>query len=106
MSTDKPTPTALAASRVGRLLSGAEPVVTRIEFAPGHEDEAITEQDVAAKLRLMKLAPRMLSATKRARQKLVTYASIYDGDKELRSLLQEWDEILAAAEGRSHQEQS
>ena len=35
---------------------------TRIEFAPGHEDERLTDQDVAAKLRLMKHAPELLAA--------------------------------------------
>lgn len=35
---------------------------TRIEFAPGHEDEPITEQDVAAARRLVDLAPRLLDA--------------------------------------------
>jgi len=44
----------------------AEPVVTRIEFAPGHENERLTDEGVAAKLRLMKAAPKLLEAAQAA----------------------------------------
>jgi hypothetical protein len=44
----------------------AEPVVTRIDFAPGHEDERLTDSAVAGKLRLMKAAPKLLEAAQAA----------------------------------------
>jgi hypothetical protein len=39
-----------------------DPRITRIEFAPGHEDARLTDDEVAAKLRVMKAAPFLLSA--------------------------------------------
>lgn len=42
----------------------------------------------------------MLDALRRGRQKLATYVHVYDGDKELRSLLVAWDAAIARAEGR------
>jgi hypothetical protein len=41
-----------------------EPRVTRIEFAAGHENERLTDEGVAGKLRLMKAAGQMYEALK------------------------------------------
>lgn len=40
----------------------ADPTITRIEFAPGHEDARLTSEQVAALMRKVWLAPRMLAA--------------------------------------------
>jgi hypothetical protein len=39
-----------------------EPRITRIEFAAGHENERLTDEGVAGKLRLMKAAGQMYEA--------------------------------------------
>jgi len=39
-----------------------EPRITRIEFAPGHENERLTDEGVAGKLRVMKAAPVLRDA--------------------------------------------
>jgi hypothetical protein len=72
----------------------AEPTITRIDFAPGHEDEAITERDVAEKLRLMKAAPKLLEACRQAEQWLQGWASAEPYISVLRAAIDE-------AEGRS-----
>lgn len=51
----------------------ADPVVTRIEFAPGHEDAPLTSEQVAALMRKVRLAPRMLAALKEADRLYSTY---------------------------------
>jgi len=51
--------------------------------------------------RLIAAAPDLLEACKAGRQKLVTYVSVYSGDKELRKLLDMWDAAIARAEGRT-----
>lgn len=86
----------------------AEPVVTRIEFAPGHEDERLTEQDVAAKLRLMKLAGRMLAALKALDNHICNnLSSDYPTGIDINDApFLEVRAIVALAEGRSLQEQA
>lgn len=88
---------------------------TRIEFAHGHEDERLTDQDVAAKLRLMKAAPKLLAALKRIEQRIAYYASLAEGDApnieqwaytDQSGDMREVRAAIAEAEGRSLQEQS
>jgi len=57
----KPIPTALTVHD-RRALGVAEPTITRIDFAPGHENERLTDEGVAGKLRLMKAAPVLRDA--------------------------------------------
>jgi hypothetical protein len=40
--------------------------ITRIDFVPGHEDARLTDVQVAAKLRVMKAAPKLLEAAQAA----------------------------------------
>jgi hypothetical protein len=83
-----------AAALAATIQQATEPRVTRIDFAPGHEDEAITERDVAAKLRLMKAAPKLLEACRQAEQWLQGWASAEPYISVLRAAIDE-------AEGRS-----
>jgi hypothetical protein len=78
----------------------ADLTITRIEFAAGHEDARVTSEQVAALMRKVRLAPRMLQALRDGRRKLATYTAVYSGDKELRRLLGEWDALIGEAEGR------
>jgi hypothetical protein len=48
---------------------------------------------------LIEQRDRLVEALKGGRQKLATYQSIYFGDKELRRLLTEWDDLLAKQGG-------
>lgn len=48
---------------------------------------------------LFAAAPELSELVRRGRQKLATYVGIYPGDKELQSLLRDWDSALARAEG-------
>lgn len=59
-----------SAAALARTITDAtsrEPVVTRIEFAPGHEDVRLTDDAIAAKLRLMKAAGQLRDALVAAR---------------------------------------
>jgi len=62
------------------------------------KDRGINET-VIANARLISAAPDLLAVVKLGRQKLATYTSIYDGDKELRMLLERWDSAIAKATG-------
>jgi hypothetical protein len=59
-----------------------------------------TEDEQRANARLIAAAPDLLEVCKRGRQKLATYQHVYEGDKELRSLLSAWDAAIAKAEGK------
>lgn len=81
-------------------------VVTRVEFAPGHEDARLTSEQVAALMRKVRLAPRMLAALKAyvhavavggGDDKASVMAAIRAADNEARA-------VIAEAEGRSPQE--
>jgi hypothetical protein len=71
----------------------AEPAVTRIDFAPGHEDERLTDSAVAGKLLKMKAAGLMYEALRKTK----TCALPTD----VRELV---NAAIAAADGRSDQE--
>ena len=43
--------------------------------------------------------PDVLPVLNRAHQKMRTYVSVFPGDKELRSLLDEWEALIAKLEG-------
>jgi hypothetical protein len=70
-----------------------EPRVTRIEFAAGHENERLTDEGVAGKLRLMKAAGQMYEALRKTKTCALP--------TEVRDLV---NAALAAADGRSPQE--
>jgi hypothetical protein len=63
------------------------------------EDSAATAEEMKANARLIAAAPQLYEACKAGRQKLVTYCHVYQGDKELRKLLDMWDAAIAKAEG-------
>lgn len=84
----------------------AEPVVTRVEFAPGHEDARLTSEQVAALMRKVRLAPRMLAALKAMDEAM---CSMHDGMSKAerhaaRLALIECRAVVAEVEGRSPQE--
>lgn len=74
---------------------------TRIPIKSGSRTVAYVQiargdSDVAA---LIAIAPEMFVALKCGRPKLATYVNVYPGDKELRALLEQWDALIAKAEG-------
>lgn len=83
-----------------------EPRITRIEFAAGHEDARLTDEGVAAKLRLMKLAPRMLAALKAMHEALGAMSDHMTRAERhaARMALIECRAVISEAEGRSPQE--
>ena len=81
-------------------------VVTRIEFAAGHEDARLTSEQVAALMRKVRLAPRMLAALKAMDEAM---CSMHDGMSKAerhaaRLALIECRAVVAEVEGRSPQE--
>lgn len=83
-----------------------EPVITRIEFAPGHEDERLTQQDVSAAMLKMNAAGQMYEAL------MALVGSVTQQDArgnvyalgKLHAAVGLAKEAIAAAEGRSPQE--
>jgi len=85
--------------------SPAEPVATRIEFAPGHENERLTDEGVAGKLRLMKLSPRMLAVLRDLVAQLAEHDDRYrEPECPLCAAVADARAVIAEAEGRSPQE--
>lgn len=82
-------------------------MTARIEFAPGHEDEAITEQDVAARMLKMKAAEQMYEALRNLTIAVENIGGEHvTGREGLEQRMAEVYAAIDAAEGRSHQEQS
>lgn len=100
-----PDSAAALARTITDATSRAEPVITRIEFAPGHEDARLTSEQIAALMRKVRLAPRMLKALKGYVQavavgggddKAAVMAAIRAADNEARA-------VIAEAEGATSQ---
>jgi hypothetical protein len=80
-----------------------EPVVTRIDFAPGHEDERLTDEGVAAKLRLMKAAPRLLEALPACVRELRAWMKDHGEDLKTIAAIKAAEAAIAEAEGATSQ---
>jgi hypothetical protein len=80
----------------------AEPRVTRIEFAPGHEDARLTSEQVAALMRKVRLAPRMLAALRDIVAQLEEHDDRYrEPECPLCAAVSDAKALIAEAEGRS-----
>jgi hypothetical protein len=90
----------------------AEPIVTRIEFAAGHEDERLTDEGVAAKLRLMKAAPALAEGVRLAISTMTSVAVALAEQgfpataESVRREVRVLQRVLDIAEGRSPQEEA
>lgn len=94
------------AALAATIQQATEPRVTRIDFAPGHEDARMTSEQVAAPMRKVRLAPRMLAALKAMDEAM---CSMHDGMSKAerhaaRLALIECRAVVAEVEGRSPQE--
>lgn len=73
-------------------------VVTRVEFAPGHEDARMTSEQVAALMRKVRLAPKLLEALKEWVEPWGNAAFLPE------SKISRHRALIAEADGRSPQE--
>jgi hypothetical protein len=79
----------------------AEPRITRIEFAAGHENERLTDEEVARKLRVMKAASKLLEALPACVRELRAWMKDHGEDLKTIAAIKAAEDAIAEAEGRA-----